>query len=178
MKNILLGITGSIAAFKACELIGMFKKKGYSVRCVMSKDAEKFITPLTVETLSGKKAAYDMFELQEDRCPAHISIADEADIILIAPATANVIGEISSGICRNVLTCSVFAATCPVLFAPAMNDKMFDNSIVQENIKRLKKNGYYFIDPVEGDLACGRKGKGHFAPVDKIVEETEKILTS
>ena len=176
-KRIVLGITGSIAAVECVKLARELARHGAEVIPVMSKAAVKIIHPDSIHFATGHMPIIEL-----DGAVKHVELCGDtssrADLLLIAPATANVIGEISSGICRNVLTCSVFAATCPVLFAPAMNDKMFDNSIVQENIKRLKKNGYYFIDPVEGDLACGRKGKGHFAPVDKIVEETEKILTS
>ncbi|MFH1837039.1 MAG: flavoprotein [Candidatus Omnitrophota bacterium] len=175
-KNILLGITGSIAAFKACDLIGKLKRKGHSVRCVMSKDAERFITPLTLEVLTGNKVIKDMFELPEERSPAHIAIADETDIVVIVPATADVIGKIAAGLCPDILTCAVFATKSPVVFAPAMNDNMFTNKIVQENITKLKSFGYHFIDPVKGTLACGREGIGHLAPLDRIVEEVEQIL--
>ncbi|MBU1084507.1 MAG: flavoprotein [Candidatus Omnitrophota bacterium] len=175
-KNILLGITGSIAAFKACDLIGMFRKKGFSVRCAMSEDAGWFVTPLTLETLTGKKVLQDLFELPEDRSPAHIAAADEADIILIAPATADMIGKIACGLCPDILACTVLATDSPVVFAPAMNDKMFNNPMVQDNIAKLKGKGYFFIDPVKGQLACGKEGIGHLAPLDTIVETTERIL--
>ncbi len=175
-KNILLGVTGSIAAFKACDLIGLLRKKGYSVRCVMSRDAKWFVTPLTLETLTQKKVIDDMFALPGERNPAHISLADEADLALIAPATADVIGKIAAGICDDILTCAICASDRPVAFAPAMNDTMFKNPIVQDNIKYLKEKGYHFIDPVEGHLACGREGMGHLAPLENIVDEVGKIL--
>lgn len=174
MKNILLGVTGSIACFKACELIGIFRKKGYNVRCVMSKDAKRFVTQLTFETLTGQKVIDDMFELPEEREPVHISLADYADIILIAPATADIIGKIASGLCDDILTCTVCASSCPVIFAPAMNDKMYNNLIVQDNIKYLSEKGYYFIPPVQGHLACGRGGIGHLASIETIAAEIEK----
>ena len=175
-KNIILGITGSIASFKACDLIGLFRKKGYSVRCVMSRYAEHFVTPLTLETLSGKKVIKDMFDLPEERNPAHISLAEEAGVILIVAATADIIGKVASGICDDILTCTVCATDKPVVFAPAMNDKMFNNPIVQEKIKYLKDKGYHFVDPVVGHLACGRDGMGHLAPLETIVENVEKVL--
>lgn len=175
-KNILLGVTGSIAAFKACDLVGLLRKKGYSVRCAMSPDAKWFVTPLTLETLTGKTVATDMFALPENRDPYHISLAEEADLILISPATADIIGKISSGIASDILTCTVFASESPVVFAPAMNDIMFKNPIVQENIKYLKEKGYHFVGPVEGHLACGHEGIGHLSPLETIVEEVEKIL--
>jgi len=175
-KNVLLGVTGSIASYKACERIRLLQKKGYSVRGAMSRDAKWFVTPLTLETLTGKKVASKMFQLPETRDPAHISLADEADLILIAPATADIIGKIAAGICDDILTCTVCASDCPVVFAPAMNDRMYNNAIVQDKIKYLKEKQYHFIDPVKGHLACGREGVGHLAPLEKIVEEVEKIL--
>lgn len=175
-KKILLGVTGSIASYKACDLIGFFRKKGFTVRCVMSRDAGRFITPLTLETLSGEKVISRMFRLPDNRDPIHVSLADEADLILIAPATADIIAKIAAGLCDDILTCTVCASDRPVLFAPAMNDKMFNNPIVQEKIKYLREKGYHFIDPVEGRLACGREGIGHLAPLGKIVEEAERIL--
>ena len=177
-KNILLGITGSVAGYKACDLIGLLRKKGYSVRCMMSADAKKFVTPLTVETLTGKKVADDMFCPPANRIPEHVSLADEADLILVAPATADVIGKVAAGICSDILTCTVCASDCPVIFAPAMNDKMFNNPIVQENIEYLRGKGYHFVDPVEGRLACGREGTGHLAPLERIIEEAEKVLAA
>lgn len=177
-KNILLGVTASIASFKACDLIGLLRKKEYSVRCVMTKDAKYFVTPLTLETLSGKKVVKEMFRLPEQRDPVHISLAEEADLILVAPATADVIGKVAAGIADDILTCTVCASGCPVVFAPAMNDRMFKNPIVQDNIKYLREKGYHFIDPVEGHLACGRDGIGHLAPLEKIIDDMEKILAS
>ena len=177
-RNILLGVTGSIAGYKACELIGLFRKKGYEVRCVMSADAKWFVTPLTLETLTGKKVAMDMFSLPEEREPAHISLAEEADVILVAPATADIIGKVAAGICDDILACTVCAATAPVIFAPAMNDNMYNNPVVQDKIGYLREKGYHFIEPVVGHLACGREGVGHLAPLETIVEETEKLLTA
>ncbi|MBD3296338.1 MAG: hypothetical protein GF392_03120 [Candidatus Omnitrophica bacterium] len=176
MKNILLGITGSIAAYKACELIRLFRKKGYGVRCAMTKDARHFITTLTLETLSGKKVAGDMFKRPHTADPEHISLADEADIILIAPATYDVIGKIASGISDDILTCAVAAASCPVVLAPAMNDRMYLNPIIKDKTAYLKEKGYSFISPIKGRLACDRDGIGHLAPPREIVDRTEAIL--
>ncbi|MFH1798415.1 MAG: flavoprotein [Candidatus Omnitrophota bacterium] len=175
-KNILLGITGSIAAYKSCELIRLFQKKGYFVRCAMSRGAEWFVTQLTLETLTGNKAAKDMFALPQDREPAHISLAEEADVILVAPATADIIARVAAGLCDDILTAAICASSCPVIFAPAMNDKMYNNPIVKDNIKYLKEKGYQFIYPVRGELVCGREAKGHLAPLEEIVRETEKCL--
>lgn len=177
-KNVLIGVTGSIASFKACDLVGMLKKRGHSVRCMMSRDAGHFITPLTLEVLTGKKVAETMFELPDNRDPFHVSLADEADLILVAPATADVIGKIAAGICDDILTCTVCASRAPVIFAPAMNDNMYNNPIVQDKIEYLKGKGYAFVGPVEGPLACGREGIGHLAPTEDIVKEVEKKLES
>ncbi|MFH1395487.1 MAG: flavoprotein [Candidatus Omnitrophota bacterium] len=177
-KNILLGITASIAAYKACELIGRFRKKGYQVKCVMTAQAKNFITPLTLETLSGEKAEWDMFSLPEKRDPLHISLADKADVVLVAPATADIIAKIAAGICDDLLTCSICASRSPVIFAPAMNDRMFTNKILQEKIQYLKEKGYHFIDPIKGRLACGCEGIGHLAEIETIVKETENILNA
>jgi phosphopantothenoylcysteine decarboxylase/phosphopantothenate--cysteine ligase len=175
-KNILLGVTGSIAGYKACELISLLRKKDHSVRCVMSKDAKWFVTPLTLQTLSGKEVASKMFPPPDKHDPLHISLADEADLILIAPATADVIGKLASGVCDDILACTVFASDCPVVLAPAMNDKMYNNAIVQDKIAYLKKKGYHFVDPVVGHLACGREGIGHLAPLETIIKKVESVL--
>jgi len=177
-KNIVLGITGSIAAYKACELIGRLRKKGYSVQCVMTPDAEKFITALTLETLSEKKAVKDMFCSTESRDIAHISLAEWADLILVAPATADVLAKVAAGICDNILICAIATADCPVVFAPAMNEKMFNNSIIKEKIEYLKNKEYHFVEPVTGRLACGSSGIGRLAPLGKIVEKVENMLTA
>jgi phosphopantothenoylcysteine synthetase/decarboxylase len=176
-KKIVIGITASIACFKSCELIGLLRKKGYAVKCVMSPDAKWFVTPLTLETLSGEKVVSDMFALPETRDPAHIALAEEADLILVAPATADVIAKVAAGVCDDILTCTVCAASSPVMFAPAMNDRMYLNPVIQDKIRYLREKGYHFIDPVEGHLACGREGIGHLAPLDRIIEAAEKLLS-
>ncbi len=169
-------MTGSIACFKAAEIVSGLVKKGYGVFAVMTKDAEKFITPLTLQTLSGNKVYSDMFEIPQEWDTKHVSLAKKADLILIAPATANIIGKLSCGICDDLLTCVVAASEAPVLIAPAMNDVMYKNKIIQENIAKLKKNGYKFIGPKTGRLACGDVGMGCLAAVDDIIKEAEKNL--
>lgn len=175
-KTVLLGVTGSIASYKACDLINLLRKKGFSVKCAMSRDAKWFVTPLTLETLTGEKVAEDMFRAPEERNPVHISLSEEADLILVAPATADIIGRVASGICDDILTCAICSSDCPVIFAPAMNDKMFTNPIIQEKIVYLREKGYHFVDPVKGRLACGREGIGHLAPLDKIIARVEKLI--
>ena len=146
-KNILIGVTASIAAYKACELVSLFKKQDFSVKCMMTLGACEFITPLTMETLTGDNVACEMFSLPENRSLKHISLSKEADIILIAPATADIISKVAGGICDDIITCTVCASTKPVVFAPAMNDNMYNNPIIQEKIQYLKDKKYYFIDP-------------------------------
>ena len=175
-KTIVLGITGSIAAYKACDLINALKKKGHNVVCILTKDAEEFITPLTLETISGNKVYKTMFELPDKREIQHISLAEKAAAIVIAPATADIIAKIQAGICDELLTCTVVSAKSPILIAPAMNDNMYKNKITQRNIKELKKIGIKFVGPVRGHLACGSWGIGHLADLKDIMKEIEKIL--
>lgn len=177
-KRIILGVTASIASFKACDLIGLLRKKGHSVRCVLSRDAKWFVAPLVLETLTGENVVGEMFNLNDNRSPVHISLSDEADLVLVAPATCDVICKVAAGICDDILLCTICSTDKPVVFAPAMNDKMFTNPIVQEKIAYLKKKGYHFVDPVKGHLACDREGIGHLAPLEKIVKEVNRILSA
>jgi phosphopantothenoylcysteine decarboxylase/phosphopantothenate--cysteine ligase len=175
-KEIIIGITGSIAAYKAAEIIRFLKKKNFLLTAIMTDEATKFITPLTIQTVSGNKVYQNMFELPEKWDLVHTSLADKADLILIAPATANIIGKLANGICDDLLTCTVFASKAKVLIAPAMNNKMYEHKIVQDNIKKLKNLGYKFIDPVRGRLACGEEAIGCLARVEDIVLEVKKLL--
>lgn len=175
-KNIILGVTASIAAYKACDIIRRLKEKGFFVSVIMTKDAEEFITPLSLQTLSGNKVHRNMFDLaSEEYNVEHVSLADKADIVLVAPATANIIGKVASGICDDLLTCVIMATKAKVIFVPAMNDGMYSNKILQDNIAKLKVLGYRFIGPVKGKLANGKTGIGHLAEIDTIVQEVEKI---
>jgi len=175
-KTVLLGITGSIASYRACDVIRALKKKGADVICVMTKEAREFITPLTLETLSGNKLYEDMFELPEKREIYHISLAEKSDLILICPATANVIAKLACGICDDLLTCTALASKCEVLIAPAMNDNMYNNKITRENITRLEKRGVHFVGPSVGRLACGYEGVGHLADTETIIKTAAKLL--
>ncbi len=168
-KHVILGVTGSIAAYKAAEILRRLKEKGFRVSVVMTKEAEHFITPLTLSSLSGEKVYHGMFSDLSGGMP-HIDLARQADAILIAPATANIIGKIACGLADDLLTCLVLATKAPVLIAPAMNVEMFQNKIVQQNYVKLKQNGIQFIDPVKGELACGVTGEGHIAEEDEIVK--------
>ncbi len=175
-KDIVLGITGSIAAYKACGLITRLREKGYNVVCVMTEEAEEFITPLTLETLSGNRAHRGMFALPDKREITHVSLARKADLIVICPATANAIAKLASGLCDDLLSATIISSSAPVIIAPAMNDRMYNNRITQRNIQELKKSGYKFIDPVKGRLACGYVGAGHLAETSRIINRIEKIL--
>ncbi len=176
IRSVILGITGSIAAYKACEIIRALKRADLDVEVLLTKSAKAFITPLTLQTLSGNKVVEDMFELPTEWNPVHTSLADKAGLVLIAPATANLIGKLANGICDDILTCVVFATKAPVLLAPAMNEKMYKHKIVQENIEKLKKIGYKFIGPIKGHLACGCIDIGHLAFVADIVNEAKRLL--
>lgn len=168
-KNIVVGITGGIAAYKSAEIVSRLKKKGANVYCVMTQNAQEFISPLTLRTLSNNPVVTSMFEEPGTWEVEHISLADKADLFLIAPATANIIGKVAHGIADDFLSTTLMATRGKVLFAPAMNIHMYENKIVQENITRLKARGYDFIDPVIGNLACGYTGKGKMAEPEAIV---------
>ncbi len=175
-KTLVLGVTGSIAAYRACEIISALRKVDIGVRVILTKEAREFITPLSLQTLSCNKVLTEMFELPEGWDPVHTALADEADLILVAPATANVIGKMASGICDDLLTCVIFASKAPVLIAPAMNEKMYKHSIVRANIEKLKSAGYKFIGPIKGRLACGHEDIGHISDTADIVKEVKKLL--
>jgi phosphopantothenoylcysteine decarboxylase/phosphopantothenate--cysteine ligase len=169
-------VTGSIAAYKACDLIRALQKLGLSVTVVMTREAKEFVTPLTFQQLSQNKVYEDMFEKDIDVEIEHIALADKAALVLIAPATANIIGKIASGICDDLLSCTVVATKKPVLIAPAMNENMYTNRVVQYNINKLKSLGYKFIPPRKGELACGNVGWGCLAEIEEIVRQVKKIL--
>jgi len=175
-KTVIVGVTASIAAYKACEIVNLLRKDSFDVRVIVTKDALEFVTPLTLQTLSGNKVLTDMFEPSDKWNPMHTSLADSASLILIAPATANVIGKLANGICDDLLTCVTYASKAPVLIAPAMNENMYNHKVVMGNMAKLEKIGYSFIGPVKGRLACGHDGKGHIAEASDIVREAEKLL--
>lgn len=170
--NILLGVTGSISAYKAADITSRLTKLGHNVDIILTESGSKIITPLTLQTLSKNKVYMDMFEEITPSEVKHISLAKKADLVLIAPATANIIGKIAYGIADDFLSTVVMAVPqeTPVYIAPAMNTNMYENPIVQDNIEKLKKYGYKFIEPKESLLACGDLGKGALADVDRIVE--------
>jgi len=175
-STIVLGVTGSIAAYKAADLVSKLKQRGGEVFTVITRAGLEFITPLTFETLSGNRVYTYLFEEQRQFDPVHISLASRADLVLIAPATANFIGKMAAGLADDLLSSVVMATRAPVLIAPAMNTGMYENRIVQSNIKKLADLGVIFIGPESGYLACGYEGKGRLASTDTIIQEIEAIL--
>lgn len=169
-KTIVIGVTGGIAVYKAADIVSRLKKLRANVEVIMTSGATEFVTPLTFQTMSGNKVHREMFGEVKNYDVEHISLAQKADIILIAPATANTIGKIANGIADNLLTTVVMASTAKIIFAPAMNTMMYRNPIVKDNIEKLKNLGYEFIQPGTGLLACGDYGEGKMAEPEDIVE--------
>lgn len=172
-KKIVLAISGGIAAFKAAEIVSMLRKRGAEVKCIMTEHATEFITPLTMREISGNPVAVSMFSDIPEFNVEHIALAQWADVFVIAPATANVIGKIAGGIADDMLTTTVMATTAPVVIAPAMNSNMYMNPIVQKNIAALKEYGYEIIEPATGHLACGVTGIGRLPEPEDIVDYVE-----
>ncbi|ABP67669.1 bifunctional phosphopantothenoylcysteine decarboxylase/phosphopantothenate--cysteine ligase CoaBC [Caldicellulosiruptor changbaiensis] len=175
-KNILIGICGGIAAYKVCELIRFLKKSEANVKVIMTNNAQRFITPLTVQTLSQNRVYLDTFESEYFYDIEHISLTAWADILVVAPATANIIGKFANGIADDLLTTTFLAFNKPILVVPAMNSNMFENKIVQANIQKLKQVGINVLEPEAGLLACGVYGKGRYPENRKIVIEIERLL--
>ena len=175
-KTVVLGVTGSIAAYKIANLASALVKLHADVHVIMTKNATNFINPITFETLTNHKCLVDTFDREFEFNVEHVSIAKAADVVLVAPATANVIGKIACGIADDMLTTTVMACTCPVLVSPAMNTNMYNNPIFQDNMKRLEKYGYKIIEPATGRLACGDEGAGKLPSEEMLVQEIEKIL--
>lgn len=176
-KKILLGVTGSIAAYKAAEIVSLLKKKGAEIFVMMTESATKFIQPLTFTTLSGNPTIDNLFSTNDKMVVKHISLAQWADLILIAPATANIVGKIANGIADDMLTSTVMASKTKVIFAPAMNKNMLSNPLYQQNVEKLSALGYEFIDSEYGRLACGETGEGRLANIEDIVNTVEYTLT-
>ena len=177
MKHIILGITGNIAAYKAVDIANRLTKDGNSVHVIMTKNAEEFITPLTLQTITKNKVHTDMFEPYVPSKVEHISLAQQADLFLVAPATANFIAKAAMGMADDMLTTVLLATqNVPVLVAPAMNTAMYENPLTKRNMKLLSEVGFQFVEPREDRLACGDLGKGALAEVDVIVEAVRKAL--
>lgn len=174
--NIVVGITGGIAAYKACGLVSFLKGEGANIDVIMTKNACEFITPLTLETISGNKVIVDMFERPDYIDVKHISLAKKADLFLIVPATANIIGKVANGIADDMLSTTIMATRASVIFAPAMNDGMYENLIVQDNLEKLKRYGYKIIEPSVGHLACGYEAKGKLPRNEEIIDFVKVLV--
>jgi len=175
-KTIVLGVTGSIAAYKSAELASTLLKQGHNVFVVMTKDATEFITPLTLQTLSKNPVSTSFYDEKENWRPGHIELADEADLLVIAPATAHIIAELANGFAGHPLAAIALATRAPILIAPAMNGKMWEHPATQQNVATLKARGAEFIGPEEGMLACGYEGAGRLWKVDDIAFRAEFLL--
>lgn len=178
-RNIVLGVTGSIAAYKAAELTSQLTKQNCSVHVVMTADALRFITPLAFKTLSRNPVVTDLYDEEEGWKPTHIKLADEAELLLIAPATANTIAKLAHGVADDALSCIALALNpkAKVLIAPAMNGKMWLHPATQKNVEILKERGAEFIGPEEGMLSCGYEGIGRLWPVDAIVRRAAELVS-
>ncbi|HEX78704.1 MAG TPA: bifunctional phosphopantothenoylcysteine decarboxylase/phosphopantothenate--cysteine ligase CoaBC [Dehalococcoidia bacterium] len=175
-KKIVLGITGSIAAYKAVDIASRLTRAGAKVEVVMTESATRFITPLTLRSITMRPVVTGMWETSSEFSIEHISLAEAADAVVIAPATANIIAHLACGMADDILTCTVLATRAPVIIAPAMNDNMFTNPVTQENIEKLKASGFVFVDPGAGRLACGRAGVGRLADIETIIGTLRQVL--
>ncbi len=176
-KTVLLGMSGGIACYKAADFVRALRRAGANVRVVMTASAEEFITPLTMQTLSGHAVGRSTFDLTRESEIGHIELADSADVVVVAPATANIIGKIANGIGDDLLTTILLATRAPILVAPAMNVHMYENPVVRANIERLRDHEIGIIEPGEGSLACGYEGKGRLAETDILVAETARAVS-
>ncbi|MGB5992388.1 MAG: bifunctional phosphopantothenoylcysteine decarboxylase/phosphopantothenate--cysteine ligase CoaBC, partial [Desulfobacterales bacterium] len=176
-KNIVLGVSGGIAAYKSVELLRLFVKEGANVRVIMTKYAQAFVGALTFEALSGQAVCTDLFKKSDDASIRHIDWAEQADAVVIAPATANIIGKLANGIADDALSTFMMAVTCPVVLCPSMNTHMFESNAVQRNLEILRSDGYFVIDPESGSLACGTTGPGRLPEPHDILDRTVFYLT-
>jgi phosphopantothenoylcysteine decarboxylase/phosphopantothenate--cysteine ligase len=175
-RHIIVAVCGGIAAYKSAEIVSQLVQLGADVTVVMTAAARKFVAPLTFSTLSGKPVLSGTFASVEAADPQHIALTEQSDLMLVAPATSNVIAKVAAGICDDLVSLMIAAAACPVVFAPAMNNRMWENPIAKENRDKLAALGYRFIGPDEGWLACRNVGPGRLSAPDKIVAEIAAIL--
>jgi len=175
-REIIVGVCGGIAAYKVADVVSKLVQQGAGVSVVMTPEAKRFVTPLTFEALSGRKVRTEIFEQADPGDTQHIGLTERADLMLVAPATANALAKIAAGMCDDLISLMVNAAACPVVFAPSMNDRMWANPITQENVAKLTKLGYRFIGPEAGWLACRNVGAGRLSEPAKIIEEVTGML--
>ena len=177
-REIIVGVCGGIAAYKVADVVSKLVQTGAGVTVVMTDAAQKFVTPLTFEALSGRKVRTSTWDLIDSGDTQHIKLTERADLMLIAPATTNIIAKVACGLTDDLLSLLICASACPVVFAPAMNDRMWANPIAQENVAKLKKLGYPFMGPEEGWLACRNTGAGRLADTQTIVDELTRMIES
>ena len=175
-KTILHILTGSIAAYKAGDLIQELREEGARVVCVMTESAKQFVTPLVLRALSGEKVYHDFFSAETPYDVLHTSLAEEADLILVAPASADFIARLAAGLASDLASCIILAARRPIAIVPAMNDQMYEHPITQQNIQKLRTIGYHFIDPIHGHLVCGREALGHISENGTILDRLETLV--
>jgi len=176
-REIIVAVCGGIAAYKVADLVSKLVQAGAGVTVCMTRDAQKFVTPLTFEALSRRKVRTDTFELVDSNDTQHIGLTERADLMLIAPATANIIAKAAHGLCDDLVSLMINAAACAVVFAPSMNDRMWENPITKENVAKLQKLGYAFIGPEEGWLACRNVGAGRLTEPEKLLDEVARLVT-
>ncbi|MFH1857735.1 MAG: flavoprotein [Candidatus Omnitrophota bacterium] len=174
--KIVLGMTGSIACYRTCDLVRRLRESRYEARCIMTQEAQEFVRPLLFEVLSGHKVYTDLFEAGQVEGPAHALLAQWADLVLVAPCSANLIGKLAHGIYDDLLTCVVSATQAKVVLCPAMNEVMYRQPAVQANIRLLKKWGHQFVGPIKGPLACHVEGIGHIASSEEIIAAVKRVL--
>jgi phosphopantothenoylcysteine synthetase/decarboxylase len=174
--HIVLGVTGSIAAYKSADVVRLIRKRGWDVSVIMTRGATEFITELTLRTLSRNPVGMDMFSQEHEWYPEHISMADRASALLIAPCTANVMAKLAHGLSDDLLSCTALACPAPLILAPAMNVRMWEHPATQANLKILLDRGAVLVEPEAGDLACGSQGRGRMAAVETIMEVLERVV--
>jgi phosphopantothenoylcysteine decarboxylase/phosphopantothenate--cysteine ligase len=177
-REIIVAVCGGIAAYKAADVVSKLVQLGAGVTVCMTRGAQKFVTPLTFEALSGRPVRTGTFELVESSDPQHISLTERADLMLVAPVTNNIIAKVAHGLCDDLVSLMVCAAACPVVFAPAMNNRMWEHPVAQENVAKLASLGYRFIGPEAGWLACRNVGAGRLSDPQDIVDEVVKLLAA
>lgn len=176
-KTIILGIGGGIAAYKSCELTRLLIKERAKVHVILTEAAKQFVTPLTLQTLSQNPVHTDLFDLKQEETINHIALADQADLLIIAPATADLIAKAAHGLANDLLTNVLLATRAPILFCPSMNVNMWEHKATQTNVQSLKKLGYLVLDPAKGELACGWEGMGRLLEPQKILENIQRIFS-
>ena len=177
-KHLLLVITGSIAAYKIGDLIERLREEGARVTCVMTESAKQFVTPLVLRAISGERVYHEFFAVDTPYSVLHTSLAEESDLVLVAPASADFMARLAAGMAGDLASCIILATRKPVILVPAMNDNMYTHPITQQNREKLLRVGYKFVDPVEGHLVCGKEAIGHISEPDAVVSAVSRFLSS